>query len=287
MRTWSVWVALGALLIAAPARGQDTPSFPAENAWIAFPCGGGPMVDARRDQPGAIQERDIVGDVRFPAGFRAVDEAFLYLRLRLDEAPNQGAVNLRPFAWGFAFSTDAFHTGYEVLVTVDGDARVVTLQRNTATMLIDSPADPADAPPAASYPFATHGRTSVADYTGTNFDGFGGDRDFFIDLAVPWTALTAVGLERDRPVVVWAASSTEPDRLDGDLACHDAMGSSGVPALSRSGSDSTSPSSTMRPPTGGAGGGGAAAVAPAAAAARGVAAVVSGVRGVTPAGPAA
>jgi hypothetical protein len=60
-------------------------------------------------------------------------------------------------------------------------------------------------------------------------------------------------------VVVWAGSSSAPDRLDGDLACHDAAGSTAVPSLARSASGTTTARTTTQPPggSGGAGGSGA------------------------------
>jgi hypothetical protein len=76
-------------------------------------------------------------------------------------------------------------------------------------------------------------------------------------MAVPWSTLTALGLPPDGPVVVWAASSSAPDRLDGDFACHDAAGSATVPSLGRSASGTTTPRTTTQPPgSGGMGGGG-------------------------------
>jgi hypothetical protein len=237
-RTSMWWVVLGGLALAGPARAQ---TFPPDTAWIPFACGNRPMTDGLRDQSAAVDERDLVGDVANPAGFRSADEQFLYLRLRVDDAPTLGA-NLRPFAWGYAFSTNPLPDDYEVLVTLDGDTRTVGLYRNTVISLPNSPTDPGDSPPVATYPFATHARTLAADTT------FRNTRDHFIDLAVPWTALTPLGLGERQEVLVWAASSSRPDRLDGDFACHDARGGSGVPDLRSSASDSA-------PASGGSGGG--------------------------------
>ncbi len=247
MSTWRLSVSALFLLLATPAFGQ---SFPAANAWVPFRCGGAPMTDPVRDQAGATQERDVVGGPSDPAAFHAVDERFLYLRLRVEDDPTQGGAQLRPGAWGFAFSTDGASSTYEVLISVDGAAGQVALYRNSVTTIANSPTDPADTPPVATYPFATHGRVSVADGI-----RFGGTPDHFIDMAVPWTALVPLGLPADRPVVVWAASSTSADRLNGDFACHDGRGSSVPPDLDRAGSDSTAPDDTTSPPTGGAGGG--------------------------------
>jgi hypothetical protein len=49
----------------------------------------------------------------------------------------------------------------------------------------------------------------------------GGNPDFFLDIAVPWADLIALGLDRDTPIRVWAGSSSSESNLDGDLACHD------------------------------------------------------------------
>jgi hypothetical protein len=245
LRRLSSILSLALASTAAPALAQ---TFPAEGAWVAFPCAdGGPMVDPVRDQTGAVDERDVVGARNAPAAFHALDAAFLYLRLRVDGDPVQGAT-LRPSAWGFALSTDALSTSYEVLITVDGASRLVGVYRNTVTTIPDSPTDPADMPPAATFPFASHARTTA---TSSNF---GGNRDFFVDMAIPWAVLTPLGLTPDAPVVAWAGSSSAPDRLDGDLACHDAAGSTAVPSLARSASGTTTARTATQPPGGGTGG---------------------------------
>jgi hypothetical protein len=229
MRTSMCLVSLASLTLAGSARAQ---SFPSDSAWHAFRCGNRPMTDGARDQSAAVDELDLVGDPASPAGFHWSDGQFLYLRLRIDEAPTIG-LTLRPLAWGFAFSTNSVHRDYEVLITADGNASGVRLYRNSVTSLDNSPTDPADDPPVASYPFATHGRTVLAE------SSFRGSRDYFIDMAVPWTALTPLGLGARQSVVVWAASSSTADRLNGDFACHDARGRGDVPDLSGSSSDST------------------------------------------------
>jgi hypothetical protein len=206
------------------------------------------MVDAVRDQPGAIDERDLVGDGNAPAGFHAVDGQFLYLRLRVDNNPIASGGNLHPFAWGFAFSTDAQPVSYEVLVTLAGTARVVGLYRNTIATVPDSPADPADTL-VATYPLGTHARTVAA------ASNFGGNRDHFIDMAIPWSDLMPLGLAPSTSVVTWAGSSSSPDSLNGDIACHNAQGSTASPSLSGSASGTTTPSDTTPPPGGGGAGG--------------------------------
>jgi uncharacterized membrane protein YgcG len=235
-RTMMGLVSLAALelAVAATPGAARAQTFPADNAWLPFRCGNRLMNDGVRDQATAIDERDLVGDLVDAAGAHASDPDFLYLRLRVDDVPTMGP-NLRPFAWGYALRQVGVNRDYQALITVDGRTERVLLYRNTVIGVPNSPTDPADNPPAASYPLATHGRTLLA------ATSFGNERDHFIDMAVPWTALAPLGFDRRQAFVVWAASSSAPDRLDGDFACHDARGGNGVPDLDGSASsDSTS-----------------------------------------------
>src|SRR5439155_221220 len=75
----------------------------------------------------------------------------------------------------------------------------------------------------------------------------GGNPDFFIDLAVPWSALVPLGLDRTTRTYVWAGSSSAADRLDGDLACHD--GGSGPANLDGTASDQTTGDPAQDPNT--------------------------------------
>lgn len=230
-------------LWAGAARGQSFPT-----TYAPLYCQRGVMVDGYRDQNGAVDERDLVGTVAHPAGFHAVDGQFLYLRLRLDASPMQGN-GLTPFAWGFELSTDGDPSNYEILIAVDGASATVRLYRNSVTTVPDSPEDPADQL-VMSYPFAQNGQLVDA---GASL--FGGGNDTFIDLAVPWSDLQTVGLTPGSLVTVWAASSTSPDRLNGDFACHDGAGGGEIPRLSQIGSSSLAPDPSHGPgPVGGPGG---------------------------------
>lgn len=234
---------LGALS-GASARGQ---TFPATFAPLY--CQRGVMIDGYRDQSGAIDDRDIVGTVDRPAGFRAVDPQFLYFRMRLDASATQGN-GLTRFAWGFELSTDGDPTDYEILISVDGASGTVRLYSNTATTVPDSPTDPADQL-IMTYPFAQNGRVVDA---GPSI--FGGGNDSFIDMAVPWTDLATLGLAPTSIVTIWAATSTNPDRLNGDFACHDGGGAADVPRLSQNPPAPIAPDPTGSPgPVGGPGGG--------------------------------
>src|SRR5258706_9327514 len=171
MRGATMMVALTALSGAAAAQ-----NFPPDAAWTPLPCGAVVMNDRFQDQAGAFFERDVIGDNAAPAGYRAFDANFLYLRLRVDQDPAPGGV-ARPFSWGFEFDLDGDPTTYELLVLTDGVAGMVELFRNTVTTAANSPSDPADVPAVAAYPFATH-----AHVVGAGGSLFGGDRGFFIDM---------------------------------------------------------------------------------------------------------
>jgi hypothetical protein len=224
---------------AATAAGQV---FPADDDWTALACGDRPMFDGVADEPQAVDERDIVGDDDAPAGFHALDDDFLYLRLRLEADPVQASGALRPFAWGMGFDLDGDRTTYELLIMATGADQTVKLFSNDTTTIANSPADPADQPAVASYPFDDAGRSAAAG------SSFGGDADRFLDLAVPWADLEPLGLSPATTIAVWAATSTNGDRMDADLACHD--GASGEPTLDGTASDETTPGA------GGGGGGG-------------------------------
>jgi hypothetical protein len=248
MRTWPFVLSLGSLMLASPAATWAFP--PVDPPWQPFACGNGPMVDAVADHAGAPDERDVVGNGGAPAGYRGVDADYLYVRLRVDKIPTQGA-RLRAFAWGFAFNTGGPAGSYQILITLDGTSETVGLYRNLNASSAEGPGGPADAPPVATYPFATHGRV-----LSTPSD-FGGDADHFVDMAIPWSDLGPRGLGQDTPIVVWAASSSTGDRLDGDFACHDGRGGGGAGELA--GAGSTRSTASGRAPGGGGGAGGGAA----------------------------
>ena len=222
------------LLVPLTAHAQVT--WPADGAFLPLRCDDRPMSDAFADESGALDERDIVGepDDDDPAGLRAGDATNLYLRMRLeaDAAPNG---QVRPFTWGMEFDTDNDATDYEILILVDGVSGgqgSVQLFRNTATTLANDPNDPADQPAVAMYTFVDNARSVTA--AGTMY---GGSPDFFLDFAVPWSALVPLGLDHDTPTYVWAATSSSPNSLNGDFACH--LGGSGAPTLDGTASDPT------------------------------------------------
>jgi MYXO-CTERM domain-containing protein len=218
--------------------------FPADSAYVPFHCGGQPMNDAFADDPAFLAERDLVGDTNAPTGLHAADAQYLYLQIRLDQDPAPGAA-VRPSAWGMEFDLDGDRTTYEVLVTVDGiagPAGTVSLFTNHTVTQPDDPSDPADTPAVKTYTFAAAAR-SIATST-TN----GGNPDYFIDLALPWTDLAPLGLAPNSRTYVWAASSSAANALNGDFACND--GGAGPPTLDGAASDQTTPDPARDPGTG-------------------------------------
>jgi len=243
--TTTVTLALTAAAAAQPA------TFPGDASYRPLRCHGAVMTDPLDDHPPAIDERDVVGELNAPAGLRAGDDQFLYLRLRVDRDPAPGGV-VRPYAWGMEFDLDGNRATYELLITVDGidtTDGTVSVFTNHATTLANDLADPADAPAAATFAFADAARTTGAGTT------TGGDADFFVDIAVPWTTLAPLGLDRDTRTYVWAGSSSVVDALDGDIACHDGR-AGGRAVLDTTASDQTTGDPTRDPAGGGGGAGG-------------------------------
>lgn len=208
-------VILATALLALPAVAHAAPvPFPSEGSFVPFGCGDDVATDLHQDSPGFDREADIVGDLVDPAAFHAATDDYLFLRIRLDEDLAD-----RPFAWGVEVDLDNDPTDYEVLILVDRitpNANSVLLYRNTTTTTPNTPTDPADAPPIATYPIADNTRSIRA--VGSLF---GASEDFFLDFAVPWADLTPLGFAPDTPIRVWIASSSLVDALDGDFACHD------------------------------------------------------------------
>jgi hypothetical protein len=211
------------------AKAQEFPE--EEDAWRVLPCFDRPMTDPWRDESGASDERDLVGDEQGPTAARAADEQFVYLRMRLDQDPVPGG-SARPFAWAMLLDWDGDLTSYEALVQVNGVAGTLEIYRNSVTTEPDVPTDPPDEPPVASWPLAERVRSVTAD------SSWGGDSDFWLELAVPWEELDELGILPISPVHVWVATSSTATSLNGDFACHD--GATGVPpSLSGSGGEGT------------------------------------------------
>jgi hypothetical protein len=230
-------LALVVVLAATPA---GAVTFPPDSDYVPLRCGGQVMTDALADDPGFLGALDVVGNDTAPAGLRASDATYLYLRIRLDQDPAPGG-QVMASSWGMEFDLDGDRTTYELLVLADGTggpAGIVSLFTNTMTTVANSPTDPADTPPVKTFPFSANGRSIATSTT------IGGNPDFFIDIAVPWSDLVPLGLDRTTKTYVWAASSSSPNSLNGDFAC---AGGPGPPALSVAASDQTTGDPTQGP----------------------------------------
>jgi len=213
------------LVLIATATDASAQAFPGDALWSPLYCGQAVMNDRFQDEAGAQGERDIVGDFDAPAAMYTSDAMFLYMRMRLDADALPTPGQLQPFSWGFAINLDTDLRNYEILLLVDGNAgaNTVNVLRNTMTVTPNDPTDPAEMS-VMSFPITTHANRRTA--PGSQF---GGSNDFWLELAVPWSTLMPLGLDRTTPIRVWAASSTATNALNGDFACHD--GATGEPVL--------------------------------------------------------
>lgn len=230
--------ALSAFLLLSGLDGTaGAQAWPADGEWRVLFCGGVPSYDPLRDEPGATNERDVVGDATHPALYFYADADFLYFRMRVDADPLQGT-ELRPFGWGVELDTDGDRTTYELLGEVDGISNpdVVVLARNTMQRSPDDPADPVEQR-ITTYDAATHARGVPAE--GAFASSFGGTPDFFVDWALSLADLASEGVAPDTELVLVMGTSQNTQALNADLACHD--GSSGEPSLSATSTDAVRP----------------------------------------------
>lgn len=141
-------------------------------------------------------DTDVVGDTTFAASFVASDATYLYLRVRVDGKPTFNNDSFRNSGWGCAIDTNKTLTNYEFLAVVNGtvpngpggDADAVEWRHNAVqTVGADNPSEPAEIV-VAQFARATHARAITA--PGSNF---GGNGDWFVDLAIEWATIRAGG----------------------------------------------------------------------------------------------
>lgn len=211
--------ALGTLLLSTLCSSvAAAQTFPVEEEFRALDCGLIPSFDARRDERGAVDERDIVGNRDAPAVYLASDDTHVFFRMRVDGPPTVDD-DFEPFGWGVAIDTDFDRFNYDVLAIVDGTMPngVVRLAENTT---FARPGDPADAPERTitTYPIAQAARALLAE--GEFASSFGGNPDYFVDWAIERDDLTMVDVDANTPLALVFGTSTNGERLDADLACH-------------------------------------------------------------------
>ncbi len=216
-----------AALVLTHGMSASAQQFPADDAYRPWPCDTSLMTDPFQDESGAINERDLIGDDAAPAGLRATDSDYLYVRLRVDGDPAP-AGSPRPWAWGLLIDTDGDASRYEVMLVADGGLGTVSIYRNTSGTPGDA-YDPPDVPAVSFHSWNERARSVTA--PGSTY---GGTTDYFVDTAFSWSDLAAVGIGPATLVRVWAATSsnsiTASNGLNGDFACRNG----GAPTLDNS-----------------------------------------------------
>jgi hypothetical protein len=220
-RTVSILAAafVGALFVnLTTLRSAQAQTWPEDESWRELDCGLVPSFDPRRDEPGAVEERDVVGDEDAAAVFLASDATHLFFRMRLDATPVVNG-DFEPFGWGVAIDTDFDRLNYELLAMVDGTFPTdrVRLARNVLVGRPGNIADPAEQT-VATYPGEESARAVQAE--GRFESSFGGDPDYFVDWAIARRDLTVFGVGATTPLVMVFGTSTQGETLDADLACH-------------------------------------------------------------------
>ncbi|MEC8193349.1 MAG: OmpA family protein [Myxococcota bacterium] len=210
------------LLMTSPLRAE----LPIEDdAWIPLRNGDGSARD-EADLPSSMGHLDIVGDTAQPVGHWSMDEADVYIRMRLAASP--AALAPVPYACGFV------HCQWGVLVNTDDDRstfeRALVLSNGAATLRMRSGVTTAGWTAGTDTllfgepsPLVTGRVRSAA--AGT---GLGGSDDAYLEFAVPriWMGLsrstdtvnialtTGIGLEGEG-FTGDLASAVDGDALDG------------------------------------------------------------------------
>lgn len=212
-------IALSAVFAAFFPTAAAAQTWPADDQWRLLECGGEPSWDPLADEPGANDERDVVGDATSPALYFFADADFLYFRMRVDADPGTGG-DFRPFGWGVELDTDGDRSTYELLLEVDGitNPDVVKLGRNEVQRTPDDPADPIEST-IVDFDAATHARAVLA--ADSFASSFGGDDDYFVDWAADRAMLEAEGVVDDTTLVLVFGTSSNTQAINADLACND------------------------------------------------------------------
>ena len=207
-----------ALVVAAGMAHAQAPNFDAV-AWKPLDCGiGDPAGD---ETPAAV---DLVGDATHLSAFMGNDASFLYFRFRVNSDP-AGSGGFASYAWNALMqvpSGNPFQYQYEL--SLNGKSDTVEVWANTSASNIDfSPLfnDPAEkqlfSQPAMTTPLARHLVTG----DGSNF---GGNPDYFVDFAVPVSALIDAGVIASAAdldsALFFPATATNPNNYNkGYLLC--------------------------------------------------------------------
>ncbi len=183
-------------------------AWPADSQWIELVKGGTAIQDAERDANGGVNV--VPDDGTHAAAFIYNDGTYLYYRLRLDGAPDQGGNGiLSQFGWGFEIDTDQNADDYEWLIMCDGisSPEVVALEQNTVQLALGQPSDKAEIV-TATWPLPGNHRIILADTT------IGGDADYFLDFRIPYAVFKAeTGITDSSLIRYFAGSSRSTNNL--------------------------------------------------------------------------
>ncbi len=207
--------------------------WPTDDEWRPFTQGGFVIADGCAD--GGIKEKDLCGTPDKGTFFGDFDEDFLYFRIRLDGDPNK-AGGLVPFGWVVLLDTARTREDYEYFLLVDGidKPESVRLYGNVTQANQNRIADPPDEPPMASWYWAAHGRTVMADSTRL-YPSCNPGQDWFIDFYIP----TAPMLDDPRgwltlftPIYSLSGASSSASVLNSDIGNENVVGDALTTGLS-------------------------------------------------------
>ncbi|MGC4065514.1 MAG: hypothetical protein QM784_12880 [Polyangiaceae bacterium] len=189
-------------------------TFPASTSWVAVPQAGASIADPLAD--GMNNGREVVGTTGFPAVYTAVDGSDFFVRMRVDDDPGQSG-SVKPFGWGLLIDTNGNFAAYEFALMVDGtgNPKRVVFAQNTSPGTTGDPNDVAElelSSVAISTAAGGNLRISAAD------SSFNGTLDYFLDFAVPLTAIRGAGLSLSSPIRFIAGTSSSGNSLSVDIA---------------------------------------------------------------------
>jgi hypothetical protein len=205
--TVAVGTGLAALLGSQLARAV---TFPQDAQWIPLTCNGHVLTDVVGEvQPPAI---DAVGDASNPAAYVFMDQASLFLRLRMSATAHQNANSYLPYAWSCLIRTNSTPGSYLLWDGVDGLANPneVELLENTQQLLGNPTQQPANTV-VATYAVAANAREVGAT------SRLGGSSNVFVDWAVSLSDLANAGITPSTPIAFLCGTSKSERILDGDV----------------------------------------------------------------------
>ena len=186
-------------------------AYPADADWVALMQGGVGLGDVNTD--GQNNGREIVGSAADPAVYLYHDttNSLFWVRLRVDNDPQQAVNNLRAYGWGLVFDTDMNLDDYEYAVLLDGISEDINTFQNTVKLGLGDPSDSSEVVL----------DTVVTDYTSnvrvlSASTTFSSDADYFIDFSVSDVAMLAAGMGTG-PLRVIAGTSNNARSLSLDI----------------------------------------------------------------------